>query len=101
MRRLLKIAGVVVVIYVLLAVGLFAAMCQPPEVFGRIMSKTPDVAFFILPFERLWLVARKGRLKVGDIAPDFSLHTVDKKSLVRLSSLRGEKPMVLVFGSYT
>jgi hypothetical protein len=100
-RRLLKIAGVLVVIYVLLLAGLFAAMCQPPDVFGRIMSKTPDVAFFLFPFKPLWLIARKGRLKVGDIAPDFSLHTVDKKSLVQLSSLRGQKPVVLVFGSYT
>jgi hypothetical protein len=101
MRRLLKIAGVLGGVYVLLLVGLFVAMCQPPDVFGRIMSKTPDVAFFILPFKQFWMIAREGRLKVGDIAPDFSLHTVDKKSRIRLSSLRRQKPVVLVFGSYT
>jgi len=36
----------------------------------------------------------------GDAAPDFRLPTLDHKSEVELSSLRG-KPVVLVFGSYT
>ncbi|MBI1940398.1 MAG: hypothetical protein HYS33_02695 [Acidobacteria bacterium] len=101
MRRVLKIAGVLGLIYALLVVGLFAVMCQPPEVFGRVMRHVPTVAYILLPFKPLWLHARAGHLKVGDVAPDFSLHTVDKKSRFHLSSLRGEKPVVLVFGSYT
>ena len=39
--------------------------------------------------------------KVGDLAPDFTLPSLDKKSTVTLASLRGSKPVVLVFGSYT
>ncbi len=101
MRRLLRIADVALVIYVLLVIGLYSAMRQPPEVFGAVMRHMPIVAMIILPFKPLWLHARAGHLKVGDSAPDFSIHTVDKKSLVQLSSLRGEKPVVLVFGSYT
>ncbi len=37
----------------------------------------------------------------GELAPDFALPTLDGQSLVKLSSLYGEKPTVLVFGNYT
>lgn len=37
----------------------------------------------------------------GDLAPDFSLRTLDGKGTVRLSDFRGKKPVVLIFGSYT
>ena len=39
--------------------------------------------------------------KVGQIAPDFELKTADGKRTVRLSSFRGKRPVVLVFGSLT
>jgi hypothetical protein len=42
-----------------------------------------------------------GHLQVGDLAPDFQLPTLDGKSTVTLSSFRGRKPVVLLFGSYT
>jgi len=41
------------------------------------------------------------RLKVGDVAPDFTLKSPDGKRTVTLSDYRGEKPVALVFGSYT
>jgi peroxiredoxin len=44
---------------------------------------------------------REGPLKVGDTAPDFALKTLDGKSTVKLSALRGKMPVALVFGSYT
>lgn len=44
---------------------------------------------------------REGNLKVGDPAPDFTLKTLDGKSEVKLSSHRGQRPVVLIFGSYT
>ena len=44
---------------------------------------------------------REGALKVGDDAPDFALSSPDGKSKVTLSSFKGSKPVVLVFGSYT
>lgn len=43
----------------------------------------------------------EGRLKVGDLAPDFTLGTADGKSTVALSSFRADRPVVLVFGSYS
>ncbi|NIM95290.1 MAG: hypothetical protein GTO18_16465 [Anaerolineales bacterium] len=39
--------------------------------------------------------------KVGDFAPDFELLDVNGKNPVRLSSLRDQKPVALIFGSYT
>jgi len=44
---------------------------------------------------------REGHLKPGDLAPDFSLDTHDRKQHITLSSFRGEKAVVLIFGSYT
>lgn len=101
MRAFLKYGIPALAVYVALLGGLFAAMLQPPAVFGRFMSKLPAVTYFLFPFEPLWLVARSGRLKVGDAAPDFSLKTSDGSSSVRLSSFQGDKPVVLIFGSHT
>lgn len=44
---------------------------------------------------------REGKLKVGDTAPDFTLATSDGKRKVTLSSFRGQRPVALIFGSYT
>lgn len=41
------------------------------------------------------------RLKVGDMAPDFSLPRVKGAGEVKLSSFRGKRPVVLIFASYT
>jgi len=43
----------------------------------------------------------EGSLKVGDPAPDFELQRLDGKGTVKLSSFRDQRPVVLVFGSYT
>lgn len=101
MRRFLKYAIPVAVIYLALATGLFAMMFQPPAVFGHFMSKLPAFTYFLFPFEPMWLVARRGNLKVGDMAPDVELKTTDRSSMVRLSSFRGQRPVVLIFGSHT
>ena len=39
--------------------------------------------------------------KVGDVAPDFELCDINGKNPVRLSDFRGQKPVALIFGSYT
>jgi len=101
MRTFFKYAIPVMVIYAVLLGGLFGAMLQPPAVFGRVMSKLPTVAYFLMPFKPMWLVARRGRLRVGDLAPDFALQTADRIQTVRLSSFRGRQPVVLIFGSHT
>jgi hypothetical protein len=100
-----KLAGLtllgLLLLYGILCVGLYAAMRQPPERFGAIMSKVPEVAFLVLPFRPFWMVARSGNLRVGDMAPDFELPTVDRSHTVKLSSEYRSKPVVLIFGSYT
>jgi hypothetical protein len=101
MKKLLALAGVLAVLYLATCAGLYAAMVQPPDRFGRIMKHVPWPAFLVLPFETLWNVARGGDLAVGDPAPDFTLETADGSKRVQLSSFQGKSPVVLVFGSYT
>ncbi|MBI5686548.1 MAG: hypothetical protein HZC54_15880 [Verrucomicrobia bacterium] len=40
-------------------------------------------------------------LRVGDAASDFKLKTKDGSREVTLSSFKGRRPVVLVFGSFT
>jgi hypothetical protein len=40
-------------------------------------------------------------VKEGDLAPDFELQRAEGEGTVRLSSLCEERPVALVFGSYT
>jgi hypothetical protein len=83
--------------------AIYRAMRQPPESFGRFMTRIPaPVAFLAFPFETLWTRARAGELAVGDPAPDFTLAKLDKSAQVQLSSLTAQgKPVALIFGSYT
>jgi len=97
----LRIVTAIVVVYAILTLGLFIAMKRTPAEFGSVMSKLPMASMIVLPFEPLWSIARAGSLQSGDPAPDFRLQTYDKSSRVQLSSFRGERPVVLIFGSYT
>lgn len=97
----LKIGAGILAVWLLLSAALYVVMCQPPIKFNHVMARTPMVAFFVLPFETLWLQARRGTLREGELAPDFNLKTADRTAEVRLSSLRGQKPVVLIFGSHT
>ena len=87
--------------YAALLFAMNRAMHEPPEQFGRFMSRMPMAVFLVAPFETMWTRARAGNLNVGDPAPDFTLSTLDKSSRVTLASIRSDKPVVLVFGSYT
>ena len=44
---------------------------------------------------------RTPKVAAGDLAPDFELPSVDGRSTVHLGSLLDERPVALVFGSYT
>ena len=103
--RLRRLLGITVTglagLYLAATAGLYIAMRQPPERFGAIMSKVPMVAMAILPFRPLWMSARAGHLSVGDAAPDFALPTTDRSRTVRLSEEWRQRPVVLIFGSYT
>jgi hypothetical protein len=104
-RRILRVVSAFVVCCILLwglaTAALYAAMRQPPETFGRIMSHVPGVAMIVLPFKPLWMSARGGHLQVGDPAPDFALPVLRGDRTVTLSNEYRQKPVVLVFGSYT
>jgi hypothetical protein len=41
------------------------------------------------------------KVAMGDVAPDFELPSLDGERTVRLAELRAERPVALVFGSYT
>ena len=41
------------------------------------------------------------KVSEGDVAPDFELPLLGREDTVRLSSLLDERPVALVFGSYT
>lgn len=102
LRRIIGAVLLLLVVgYAALLFSVNRAMHRSPEEFGRFMTKMPSAIFLVAPFETMWTRARAGHLNVGDSAPDFRLATLDKSSQVSLASLRNDKPVVLVFGSYT
>ena len=42
-----------------------------------------------------------GSLQIGDLAPDLELESTDGGGVRKLSDYWGDRPLVLVFGSYT
>jgi hypothetical protein len=108
-RRTLAGAAVAAGLWAALCGLFYVAMVQPPERFGRIIAGIPAplrIVMAAVPFEPLWNVARGGTLEPGDQAPDFCLARVDDaddpaRECVRLSEFTGDRPVVLVFGSYT
>src|SRR5690348_7511917 len=100
-RPAITVAAVCIAVWVSLVSYVAWAMRQPPETFGRVMSHMPMPAFFVLPFETLWNGARQGHVAVGDIAPSVAVRHLTDTTPVELGSLWAERPVVLVFGSYT
>lgn len=104
-RFLLRVVAAVLIscvgLWAAATASLYAAMCQTPERFGAIMAHVPGVAMGVLPFKPLWMSARGGHLRVGDVAPDFTLRAPHGETLVKLSDEYRGRPVVLVFGSYT
>jgi|SRR6516162_1298545 hypothetical protein len=100
-RWLLASSGVLVLAWLGFVASIDWAMHQPPEVFGRVMMHMPMPAYFLFPFETMWTRARYGVVNAGDNAPDFTVKTLETKTPVQLASLWSERPVVLVFGSYT
>ena len=100
-RRLTSTLTILVALWLGFIAFIGWAMRQPPETFGRIMSHMPTPAYFLFPFETMWTQARAGHLAVGETAPDLSVITLTDKTPLELSSLWSQKPVVLVFGSYT
>jgi hypothetical protein len=63
---------------------------------GRPGGRPGEIITPAAPGERI-----KNRLKVGDLAPDFTLPAAEGKRSVQLSSFQGKRPVVLIFASYT
>ena len=99
-RKYRKYAAAFVIVYLTISAGLMFVM-RRPILFSRVMRHVPDPMMSIFPFKPLWFLARAGRLKVGDPAPGFNLPTADRQSAVSLASFRRQRPVVLIFGSYT
>jgi hypothetical protein len=99
-RKHRKYFAAFAIVYVAISGGLLYVMRQP-ILFSRVMRHVPDPMMMAFPFKQLWYVARWGRLKVGDEAPNFNLSAADRQSSVSLASFLRQKPVVLVFGSYT
>ena len=90
--------------YAVLFGVVLTAMLQTPGRFGLFMKHAPaGLVWGALPAPRMWLWARRGDLVAGAPAPDFTLsrHGGTGSDRVTLSSNRGHRPVVLVFGSYT
>ena len=100
-RILIACLASVVIVYGIASAALYAAMRQTPAEFGAFMSHVPPMAMMVLPFKPLWMSARAGTLQVGDTAPDFALPLLKSDRVVRLSEEYRQKPVVLIFGSYT
>ena len=101
MGKLLKVVLLLAALWVAFVGTVYQWMRKPPEEFAARMAKLPMPAMMAFPFETMWSSARGGSLEVGGEAPDFELDTLDRKSKVKLSAYRGQRPVVLVFGSYT
>ncbi|HVP46659.1 MAG TPA: hypothetical protein VMT32_08750 [Bryobacteraceae bacterium] len=92
--------------YLLLAAVVWVVVSLPPARFAAIVAKLPTsekpgLLFMIVPIGPLMMLARAGHLKPGDMAPDFRLPLLHSQETVELASFRGQKPVALVFGSYT
>lgn len=101
MRLLRNLVALIAVAWLLFCGLMYYEMGRPPAEFAAFMARLPGMVFLLAPFETMWNSARGGVLKPGDPAPDFRLKTLDRKSEVALSSSRGVRPVVLIFGSYT
>jgi hypothetical protein len=99
--RIAKAAVALAALYSLMLAGFYYAMKQPPETFSRLMMHVGPLPFLLFPFETMWKQARGGTLQPGDSAPEFRLPLLDGSGSVELSSFRANRPVVLIFGSYT
>jgi hypothetical protein len=103
-RTILLVAASLAALWALLAGILVGSMFFSPSTHATVMSyywNLPRPVFIVLPMIGGWNFARGGALQVGDLAPDFTLQSADRRASVHLSSFRGKQPVLLVFGSYT
>jgi cytochrome oxidase Cu insertion factor (SCO1/SenC/PrrC family) len=69
-------------------------------IIAALLATTLVTAWAGAPNRRAADRRREGDLKVGDLAPDFTVQDLEGKRTVKLSELKG-KPVTLIFGSCT
>jgi len=81
------IIGVVLVLLLGAFVGLSLMAGSPRDAYGMVRYAFPHM--------------HRGKLKVGDDAPDARLVALDGAEHFHIRERTGAKPLVLVFGSFT
>ncbi len=97
----MRVVAVLVLCWAVFVALIYREMRRPPGEFAAFMAKMPGIVFLVLPFETLWTEARGGTVGAGAPAPDFTLPPLAGGPAVHLASFRGQRPVVLIFGSYT
>jgi thiol-disulfide isomerase/thioredoxin len=64
-------------------------------------SEGPSIVTLLKGLARQEIGSLQPGPRVGEVAPDFTLKTIDGKQEITLSKLVGPKPVVLVFGNFT
>lgn len=88
MRRAIKWTAIALLAILAIAFGLGCYfMGSPKDLYGFLRFALPQ-----------W---HNGNLRVGDMAPDAPLYSLDGHSTFRIREHIGGRPLVLIFGSYT
>ena len=82
---MIKVIAIVLAVLLVLAGAAIVFMIGPRNIYG------------MLRYDQ----RREGPLEVGEKAPDIALVGLDGVSPVRLKDHMGDKPLVIIFGSYT
>jgi hypothetical protein len=108
MKLVRRILLGVVAAYAAVLVALYVIISMPPGRFANLIARIPSsetpggpVFEYVLPLEPIFKTARAGKLQLGDVAPDLNLKLVHGDEHVHLASFRDQRPVVLIFGSYT
>ncbi|HTV59790.1 MAG TPA: hypothetical protein VMJ93_13040 [Verrucomicrobiae bacterium] len=87
MSRVLKWMAIGLAVVLGIAIGVGCYFMGPRNFYGFLRYALPQ-----------W---HSGNLRVGDQAPDATLYSLDGYSTFRIRERIGQRPLVLIFGSYT
>jgi hypothetical protein len=79
--------GVALALFIVAFIGLSLMAGSPKDVYGMVRYALPHM--------------HRGKLKVGDDAPDARLVALNGSDRFHIRERTGAKPLVLVFGSFT
>lgn len=79
--------GIALALFIVAFIGLSLMAGSPKDAYGMVRYALPHM--------------HRGKLKVGDDAPDARLVTLNGSDHFHIRERTGVKPLVLVFGSFT